>query len=73
MTSKRLCNELTYGIHYFTISFYDCYSLHDMKDKNLHEKLYYTEPYICSTQTTPHDVTLSCVNSSIHQRCNLCV
>jgi hypothetical protein len=34
-------------------------SLHNTKDKNLHEKLYYTELYICSTQTTPHNVTLS--------------
>lgn len=34
-------------------------SLHDKKDKNLHEKLYYTELYICSMQTTPHNVTLS--------------
>jgi len=34
-------------------------SLHNTTDKNLHEKLYYTELYICSTQTTPHNVTLS--------------
>jgi len=49
-------------------------SLQDTKDKNLHEKLYYTELCICSMQTTSHNITLSmCYYTVLHTKDAICV